>query len=102
MMVHVPARLPLGELVRDVERPDTREVKARRKIRLREQQPVAARRVVAGEFEIDGERHPARENEAARDRSFLLADDGGPAPPPALALGCTGKSPETPTDRLPA
>ena len=101
MAVHVPGRLPLGELVRDVERTDTREVNARRKIRLREQQPVAASRVVASEFEIDGERHPARENESARDRGFLLADDGGRAAPRGLALGGIEKCPENAADRLP-
>src|SRR5437764_15144150 len=101
MVVHVPGRLPLGKLVRDVERPDTREVKARRKIRLREQQPVAASRVVAGEFEIDGERHAARENEAAGERGFLLADDGGRAAPRGLALGGIEKCPENAADRLP-
>src|SRR2546429_1665733 len=33
-------------------------------------QPVAASRVVAGEFAIDGERHAARENKAAGERGF--------------------------------
>src|SRR5882762_3782225 len=103
MAVHVPGRLPLGKLVRDVERPDTREMNACRKIRLGKQQPVAASRVVSSEFEIDGERHPTRENEAARDRGFLLADDVcGRAEPRRLAPGGVEKCLENAANGLSA